>query len=159
MDPGGYLYVADANNDRIQKFTLDGEYVTAWGSEGLGEGQFRRPRGIAIDQDGYVYVADFWGHSIQKFTSGGAFVAAWGSSGTGDGQFAQPAGIAIDRDGYLYVADSYNHRVQKFTADGEFEPIAEVHDGSIQVQQCLLLSRAFWVEGAEARTKCLQAVG
>jgi len=81
------VYVADSWNNRIQKFTKDGRFLSAWGSYGSGDGQFNYPRGIAIDTDGLVYVADSWNNRIQKFTKDGQFLSAWGSEGSGDGQF------------------------------------------------------------------------
>ena len=71
-------------------------FVKKWGSSGIGDGQFERPRGIAIDSSGNVYVADSNNNRIQKFDSNGKFITKWGSEGTGDGQFYGLRGIAID---------------------------------------------------------------
>jgi Tol biopolymer transport system component len=120
VDSSRYVYVADSNNNRIQKFTSSGGFVTKWGSSGTGNGQFDTPAGIAVDSSGYIYVADEMNHRIQKFTSIGGFVTTWGSSGTGNGQFNAPVGIAVDSSGYVYVADSGNSRIQKFTSSGGF---------------------------------------
>src|SRR5439155_3914247 len=43
-DGSGNVYVADAGNHRIQKFDANGTFLTAWGSPGSGDGQFRGPR-------------------------------------------------------------------------------------------------------------------
>jgi DNA-binding beta-propeller fold protein YncE len=40
VDSFGNVYVADADNSRIQKFTSGGTYLTQWGSFGTGNGQF-----------------------------------------------------------------------------------------------------------------------
>jgi hypothetical protein len=98
------------------------EFVTKWGSNGRGDGQFVHPAGIAVDGSGYVYVVDYdlFG-SVQKFSSTGGFVSKWGGEmGDGDGQFIFPWGIAVDNIGYVYVADSGNSRIQKLTSDGKF---------------------------------------
>jgi DNA-binding beta-propeller fold protein YncE len=59
VDSAGNVYVVDQNNDRIQKFTNDGKFITNWGSRGTGDGMFDGPSlgpsGIAIDHRGYVY--------------------------------------------------------------------------------------------------------
>ena len=34
VDSNGYVYVADTYNQRTQKFTSNGEFVTKWGSLG-----------------------------------------------------------------------------------------------------------------------------
>ena len=66
----GSVYVADSDNQRIQKFTSEGVFVSKWGTEGRGDGQFYMPRGVAVAADGSVYVADTWNHRIQKFSVG-----------------------------------------------------------------------------------------
>ncbi|MFJ7730808.1 SMP-30/gluconolactonase/LRE family protein [Lysinibacillus sp. NPDC097231] len=73
VDKDGNMYVADSENQRIQKFTSDGTFQKTWGSSGASDGQFQYPTGIAVDAAGNVYVADYYSHRIQKFTSDGTF--------------------------------------------------------------------------------------
>jgi tripartite motif-containing protein 71 len=121
IDKDGNVYVADSWNDRIQKFSSDGTFITKWGSRGSGDGEFRFPTGIAIDKDGNVYVADFSNDRIQKFSSDGTFITKWGSSGSGDGEFLRPYYIGIDASSNsVYVSDFSNSRIQKFSSDGTF---------------------------------------
>ena len=95
-------------------------FLTKWGSEGMGDGQFDSPIGIAVDSSGYIYVADMYNHRIQKFDSDGNFLNKWGSLGNGDGQFERPYYIAVDSSDHVYVVDTWNHRIQKFDSDGNF---------------------------------------
>jgi uncharacterized protein YjbI with pentapeptide repeats len=72
VDSDGKVYVADYaisyyNNNRIQKFTSAGYFLSKWGSRGSGEGQFNGPNGISVDSDGKVYVADSGNDRIQVF--------------------------------------------------------------------------------------------
>jgi DNA-binding beta-propeller fold protein YncE len=120
VDSSGNVYVADTGNNRIQKFTSAGAFITQWGSYGSGNGQFDWPAGVAVDSTGNVYVADTLNIRIQKFTSAGAFITQWGGSGTGNGQFNTPYGVAVDSSGNVYVADTLNNRIQKFTSAGIF---------------------------------------
>ena len=90
LDSSGNVYVADAGNDRIQKFNSNGAFVTTWGSSRTANGQFISPNGIAVDSSGNVYVAEFSNNRIQKFNSNGAFITKWGSKGNADGQFSSP---------------------------------------------------------------------
>ena len=112
--------MVDEYNNRIQKFSSSGAFITKWGSYGSGDGEFRFPYGIAIDSQGNVYVVDSSNRRIQKFTSSGAFITKWGSYGSGDGEFVFPEGIAIDSQGNVYVVDSSNRRIQKFSSSGTF---------------------------------------
>ncbi|CAN5649309.1 hypothetical protein BH23THE1_BH23THE1_35430 [soil metagenome] len=59
--------MVDYYNNRIQKFDSEGNFLTKWGSEGSGDGQFILPTGIAIDSTGNVYVVDYNNHRIQVF--------------------------------------------------------------------------------------------
>ncbi|MFA5414209.1 MAG: PKD domain-containing protein [Methanoregula sp.] len=120
IDSSGNVYVADTNNNRIQKFSSTGAFLSKWGSEGSGDGQFSNPHDIAIDSGDNVYVADTSNDRIQKFSSTGSFLGKWGSFGSGDGQFYYPQGVAIDSGGNVYVADTSNKRIQKFSSTGTF---------------------------------------
>lgn len=98
------------------------DYLTQWGTEGSGDGQFEHPTAVAVDGSGRVYVADNWNDRIQAFTSSGAYLTQWGTFGTGDGQFYGPNGVATCRDGSVYVVDPGNNRIQKFTSTGDVAP-------------------------------------
>lgn len=89
--------------------------MTKWGSWGIGDGQFRYPRGIALDSNGFVYVADVYNHRIQKFTHEGEFLTKFGQFGSNSGGLNKPAGNAIGLDCRVYVADTANNRIHVFT--------------------------------------------
>ncbi len=118
IDKVGNAYVADADNNRIQKFTSMGKFIKAWGYRGPADGAFSsRPTGIAIDSHENVYVVA--GENIQKFTSDGTFMTKWKKHG-GNGIFQGICQLAIDDSNNIYVTDSDNHAVQKYKNDGTF---------------------------------------
>jgi DNA-binding beta-propeller fold protein YncE len=114
-DSSGNVYVVDAGNNRIEKFSSSGAYLTKWGSPGSGDSQFNNPAGVATDSSGYIYVVDGGNNRIEKFSASGVYLAEWGSYGSGDGQFHAPEGIAIDSSSNVYVGDAGNNRVEKFS--------------------------------------------
>jgi DNA-binding beta-propeller fold protein YncE len=116
-DASGNVYVIDSANNRTEKFTSSGTYVTQWGSLGSGPGQFDAPEGVAVDSSGNVYVVDTLNFRVEKFTSVGTYITQWGSLGLGPGQFFAPWGVAVDSSGNVYVVDGIS-RVQKFTGTG-----------------------------------------
>ncbi len=89
------------------------------GTEGVDDGEFSSPTGIALDKEGNIYVADTDNHSIQKFDKTGKFIARWGGEPSSqEGSFYYPRGLAVGANDTLYVSDSGNNRVQKFDLEG-----------------------------------------
>jgi predicted membrane-bound mannosyltransferase/DNA-binding beta-propeller fold protein YncE len=130
--PDGSLYVVDTNNNRIQHFSAEGEFLDAWGTFAditIGEaplGTFNLPWALAVSPNGqWVYVTDTWNHRIQKFTAEGEAVAAWGygsyhvTLGDPFGLWG-PRGVAVDNEGRIYVADTGNKRIVVYDADGNY---------------------------------------
>lgn len=110
----GNVYVADQYGDCVRKYTLDGYFVSKWGKNGSGDGEFNGPKGIAVDNDENVYVADRYNYRIQKFDANGSFITEWAS---GSGSIL---GIAVDNLGYVYVTCELGDKVNKFTPGGVF---------------------------------------
>ena len=96
-------------------------FASSFGSEGAGNGQFKRPQGVATDASASVWVADKNNGRIEKFSASGTFIAAYGSKGSGNGQFNGPWGIAINQStGNVYVADTENNRIVELSSSGAF---------------------------------------
>jgi hypothetical protein len=74
-DRAGNIYVADGfgANNRIAKFTREGDFTKSWGVTGSAQGQFNKIRGIASDAQGNLYVADAGNRRIQVFDGDGTF--------------------------------------------------------------------------------------
>jgi len=121
VGPDGFVYVADTWNNRIQKFTSDGRFVTMWGEFGAAESptHFWGPRGVVVDQQGRVFVTDTGNKRIVIFDSDGNALDEFGGAGLGVGQFDEPVGIDVDDQGYVYIADTWNKRVQIMIPDDD----------------------------------------
>ena len=59
IDDKDNVWVADWRNHRIQKLTLEGDFLASLGSSGDLPGQFSKPSDIAVDGEGDVYVTDW----------------------------------------------------------------------------------------------------
>jgi hypothetical protein len=76
VDPSGNVYVADADNNRIQVFSAGGKFLRKWGTIGGGDGQFQGADDVAIAPDGTVWVADYNGSRVQQFKADGTFLTS-----------------------------------------------------------------------------------
>ena len=113
----GRVVVADRENDRLQLFASDGQWLASWSN-------VQRPAGVAIDQSGIVYVAELTrGKTERSFAHGyperaltgcvalldlsGALLGRYVATGDpcGPDELADPHGIAVDSKGNIYVAE------------------------------------------------------
>ena len=116
----GTIYVVEAGNKRVQRFSAEGESQLTWGSSGNGDGQFLDPIGVAVSPAGDVYVVDDERDDIQVFTADGDYLRTIGQKGSGDGEMQFTGNIRIAPDGTLINADFGNGRVQAWDAEDQF---------------------------------------
>jgi DNA-binding beta-propeller fold protein YncE len=96
------------------------EFVTKWGTQGEGPGQFDGQNDVVPLAEGFVIVPDYDNHRLQKFSDNGTFIAIIGTSGELEGEFDNPHSVDVDSEGNIYVSDKDNHRIQKFSSEGDF---------------------------------------
>ncbi len=63
----GASILAGASANRVQEFSPDGVFITAFGSSGLGNGQLAGPRGVAVGSAGQMFVADSGNKRIEEW--------------------------------------------------------------------------------------------
>jgi DNA-binding beta-propeller fold protein YncE len=118
---GFFHYVADAENERVQKFDRFRSFVQIVAARGDFDGEFGVPAGIEIDDEGRLYVADgeedkVW--VIDSFT--GEVLIEIGSFGSLPSQFNDPTDVALGPNRSFLVADAGNRRVQVFDRVGNY---------------------------------------
>lgn len=115
-----YLYITDYNNNRVDVFDANGNYLFKFGAAGSLLGLFSTPMAPAIDALGNVWVSD-WGNSrVEEFSSTGTYLSQFGSLGLLNGQFINSGAITIDNSGNMWVVDQGNNRVEKFSSTGSY---------------------------------------
>jgi len=115
LDSNGVVIVA-GHEDRVQRFTGDGQLIDIFGTPGAGDGEFNHPHGLAVDRDrgDLIYVGDQENGRLQVFSRDGSFVRGWGDAG-----FAHIHDVGIDRaSGDVFVGDLDFHTLRKFSSEG-----------------------------------------
>src|SRR3954453_50998 len=136
MDRAGNLLVADTNNDRINKYTTGGDFLSSFGTSGTGAGQLHGPTTIAEDSSGDLYLTEQDNGRVSEFTADGTFIRAFGlgvidgspvfqvcttetgcqAGGAGPtlGALSSPEGVVLDCRGAVYATDADGDRVERF---------------------------------------------
>jgi uncharacterized protein (TIGR03663 family) len=111
VDNKGIVYVADYWNKRVQRFTLDGKYLSSYPVAGWAAQDYQEPY-LAVDNKGHLFATDapvnspHVNHVLELDATTGATIRALGSGAVGTaGALTQPSGVAIGPDGALYIAD------------------------------------------------------
>jgi sugar lactone lactonase YvrE len=125
FDAEGNIYVADTNNNRIEKYDAQGNFVAVAGGFGAGDVSFTQPWSMDVAPDGAVFVADTWAHRIVKLKSDLTNDKSWAGGGQveagGDPmKLFGPREIVVTADGNVMITDTGNSRVVEYTKDGDF---------------------------------------
>ncbi len=113
VDNADNVYVADSGNSRVQKFTPNGTFLSAWGGFFDLVVDLFFPDQVAVDSAGNIYIAD--SPSITKLGSNGSFITKWEGQ---DSQFSFIEDLAVDSTGNLYVTYASFAGIQKFDTNG-----------------------------------------
>jgi sugar lactone lactonase YvrE len=114
--PDGRVFVADRENDRLQIFSPEGEFLDQWT-------HLQRPTGVCMDRAGRIYVSNLWwrvgqfsfvhgpirhdlpGHITILSPEGGILLRWIDADRTAPGNFIAPHAIAVDSHGDIYVGE------------------------------------------------------
>ncbi|HKG13783.1 MAG TPA: hypothetical protein VKB12_10600 [Pyrinomonadaceae bacterium] len=112
------------------------EPLMAFGAEGIGPGNFKDARSVAVDAQGRIYVGEYTGGRVQVFDSSGKFITQW----TVDPKMPL-RGLAADRGGTVYVVQkgeitrnegTTGQRLGSVGAGGgRFDDVAVAADGGL----------------------------
>lgn len=116
--PDERVLVCDRENNRIQVFDLNGQFLAQWTD-------VARPDDVCVDRAGNVYVAELgervalfpfmtrpWGHDrvarVSILDPDGRVQLRWGDDADSPLTFTAPHGIAVDSQGTIYVGEVRN---------------------------------------------------
>ena len=114
------IYVCTVLDNRIHKFTCNGEFIKSTGGKGTLTGQFNFPNGIRVSPQDELYICDSDNNRLQVFDLQLGFKRVFGSPGSGKGQFSCPSDVDFDSSGNIYISDTNNHRIQVFNSQERY---------------------------------------
>ncbi|CAF4018008.1 unnamed protein product [Adineta steineri] len=123
LDSSNALYIADMNNNRIQKWIIgNSSGVTvagqADGTSGATSTTLNAPVGFAIDSSNNLYIADRSNYRVMYWANGassGSMIAGTGSTGSANNQLNNPNAIErVSSSGTLYISDRENQRIMQY---------------------------------------------
>ncbi|CAF4174077.1 unnamed protein product [Adineta steineri] len=111
------LYVADGNNNRIQKFSYGQlSATTIVGSGASATIDLNGPSAVVLDADGYLFIVD---QNNNRIIGSGPYgyrclIGCSEQPGSASTQLNQPYSMSFDSHGNIYVTDKNNGRIQLF---------------------------------------------
>ena len=118
LDASGNVYVADRENNRIQKFDALGNYIKQWQNSTTDQ-----LYSVVVDQkENKIFGIDYYikdgiikGSDIFRLNLDLNLELQWGRSGYYNGPKTRFHDIAVAPDGSLYTGDILNNTIQKFS--------------------------------------------
>jgi hypothetical protein len=101
-DSSNNVYVADANNYRIDKYDSSGNFLRAWGKDVASAGPGNTGTGFEI------------------CVPANGDTCKTGSPGSAGGESGSPRALAVDGSDGVYATDGNNSRMEKFDPSGNF---------------------------------------
>ena len=115
VDKDDNIYISDRDNNKIRKFTANGDFLKEVGTKGDQRLQFNKPSGIGYDKtNDKIYVGDQYNNRIQVLNPDLTF-----HSIISDNEFKNPLDVSFDRTGNAYVVNWASHTVKVFQKNGK----------------------------------------
>jgi hypothetical protein len=134
VDSAGNVYIADHDNNVVEKVTPSGTLSIIGGNGSSGVASpgpatgtpIQAPSAIAVDGAGNVYVTEETHAVVLKITPSGTLSIVAGDGVTGaptpgpatSSSLSGPEGVAVDAAGDLFIGDDGNQLVEKVTPSG-----------------------------------------
>ncbi|SLM29355.1 putative Peptidylamidoglycolate lyase [Desulfamplus magnetovallimortis] len=128
------IYISDTNNNRIQKFTVDGSflgYIDTLSGNCTSDCQLYFPSRMVFDSSGNLFVLhrNSFGKEkniVVKLSSSDEYILSFEIESDIDSEvysddsssIANLAGMAIDENDNLYISDATDHRILSYSSEG-----------------------------------------
>jgi len=129
VDQNGVVFVADKQNNRIQKFNLAGTYLGEISHNPEYPNRLNGPMDVVVDNSGNIYLVDGSGFTVEKYSPSGEFITEWGQ--------LNAVSVDLDEQGNVYVMDTVHQKIFQYSNAGqyigewEFEAFRNSYGGGI----------------------------
>jgi hypothetical protein len=158
VDPAGNVYIADANNNVVEKVTPAGVLSIVAGDGSFGtpvagpatSSPLGIPTAVAVDSNGNLYIADRGENQVYEVDTSGmlSIIGGDGSSGSGPGgsplpavpgpatssPLDGPAGVAVDSSANVFVSLTNPGEVVKIVPSGNLSVVAGTGTSGMPVE-------------------------
>jgi len=116
------VFVADFNNERIERYDKNLNYISSFYSEETFSTnlQFGFPSGVDVSAQGELFICDNENNRILKLNTLGEPTLSFGDFNWGDGQLEHPAKVEISPGNLIYVSDQSANQVVVFDYFGNY---------------------------------------
>ena len=116
------IFVADFNNERIERYDKKLNYISSFYSEETFSTnlQFGFPSGVDVSAHGELFICDNENNRILKLNTLGEPVVSFGDFNWGDGQLEHPAKVEVSPGNLIYVSDQSANQIVVFDYFGNF---------------------------------------
>ena len=120
VDLSGSIYISDAGNNCILKFSREGQVLKMVGGFGWSKEQFYSPLDIHASSALDIFVADYNNERVQRFDQNLNYISSLYSDENWESalQFGYPKSIASSVHGDLFLIDGENIRILKINSFG-----------------------------------------
>jgi DNA-binding beta-propeller fold protein YncE len=126
------MYIADNDNHQVLVYSNPGDkLLSAWGSKGSRDHQFRYPFLIAAGNNASVFIIDVLNTRVQVWRNDkpAGSIGGWGVD---LGKLYRPKGVCVDKDGLVFVSDSVLGVIQTFSSNGDFKAVLGNEKGDVR---------------------------
>ncbi|CAF3769751.1 unnamed protein product [Rotaria sp. Silwood1] len=124
FDNNGYMYVVDAGNNRVQRYSPNSNNGTTVagiaGGGGSATNKLNQPSGVAVDAAFNIFITDSGNHRVVKWAlnaTNGIVLIDGSAGGVASGQLGNPCGILLinGSPNQVYLSDQSKDHIQIWT--------------------------------------------
>lgn len=116
------VFVVDYNNQRLERYDKDLNYISSYYSDELQEEsrQFGYPAAVGLSANGEIFLADHEFNRVLRIDAFGQPKSSFGDFNWGEGRLSRPAKILITAQREIFVSDSTADAIVAFDDYGNF---------------------------------------